>query len=146
LDFKFSLLRVIFGTFVNQSLEKIIIIGLNLTLLVTIGVPLFLTTTQVITETEQSLSFQQFVNDVDETILVADYNRTIQTRPLIIPSNITLETEYNQLIFKIYIDSWHILTRTYRCTILLSGSIIGGLQILTVNATDTVIQVIIQPV
>ncbi len=128
----------------NQSLEKIIIIGLNLTLLVTIGVPLFLTTTQVITETEQSLSFQQFVHDLDETILVADFNRTIQTRQLIIPDNVTLETEFNQLIFKIYIDSWHIITRTYRCTILLSGSVRSGLQFFTVNATDTVIQVIIQ--
>ncbi|MFX0078411.1 MAG: hypothetical protein ACFE8O_04155 [Candidatus Hermodarchaeota archaeon] len=130
----------------NQSLEKIIIIGLNLTLLVTIGVPLFLTTTQIITETEQSLSFQQFVNDVDEIILVADFNRTIQKRQLIIPGNVTLETEYNQLIFKIFIDSWHIITRTYRCTIRLSGSVKSGLQIFTVNATDTVIQVTIQSV
>lgn len=130
----------------NQSLEKIIIIGLNLTLLVAIGIPLFFTTTQVITETEQSLTFQEFVQEVDETILVADYNRTIQRRQLFIPSNVTLETEYNQLIFKVYIDSWHIITRTYRCTILLSGSAESGLQILTVNATDTVIQVAFQSV
>lgn len=146
MDFKFPLISIVLGTNVNQSLEKIIIIGLNLTLLVAIGIPLFFTTTQVITETEQSLTFQEFVQEVDETILVADYNRTIQRRQLFIPSNVTLETEYNQLIFKVYIDSWHIITRTYRCTILLSGSAESGLQILTVNATDTVIQVAFQSV
>jgi hypothetical protein len=137
-------MRVAVGTNVKQSLEKIIILGLNLTLLVTIGLPLLATTTQVITETEQSLTFQQFVQDVDEIILVADFNRTIQTRQLVIPENVTLETQYNQLIFKVYLDSWHVITRTYRCSIHLSGSVRSGLSVITVNATETIIQVTFQ--
>lgn len=130
----------------NQSLEKIIIIGLNLTLLITIGLPLLITTTQVISESEQSIIFQQFVLDVDETIQIADQSRTSISVQVMVPSNVSLEAELNQLIFKVYLGSWYIITRTYRCTILLSGPISNGLHLMTITSTNTSLQITFQPV
>jgi hypothetical protein len=130
---------------VNQSLEKIIIIGLNLTLIVTIGVPLLFATTQVITESEQSVAFQQFVQEVDETILLADQAQSVVSKQVFIPENVSLVTEYTQLIFKIYLGSWHMAARTYRCPLQLSGPQRSGLHLLTVNATSVLISIFFQP-
>ncbi len=129
----------------NQSLEKIVIIGLNLTLLVTVGVPLLFTTSQVILVTDQSLTFQQFINDIDETVLTADQSQTALVRKIIVPNNVSLEAEFNQLIFKVYLDSWYIITRTYRCVIFLTGPRGSGVHILTINASASSIQIVFEP-
>lgn len=129
----------------NQSLEKIIIIGLNLTLLFTVGIPLLFTTSQVIFVTDQSLTFQQFINDIDETILTADESQTALVKTIIVPNNVSLEAEFNQLIFKVYLDSWYIITRTYRCTIFLTAPLGSGVHILTVNASVSSIQIVFEP-
>ena len=123
----------------NQSLEKIIIIGLNLTLLVAIGVPLLFTTTQVITQSEQTLSFQNFVQEVDATILSADQERVMQTIQISIPVNVSLEAVHNQLVFKVFLEDWRIVTRTYRCPIQIDGAYQSGLHQLSVVASDTLI-------
>jgi hypothetical protein len=134
------------GTELNQSLEKIVLIGLNLTLIIAIGVPLFFTTTQVISETEQSLSFQQFVQDVDETILQADQSQTTLTKHIIVPANVSLECEKNQLIFKTYMTSWYIVTRTYRCPIFLTSSPEMGSNKLIITVNETLIQITFQAI
>ncbi|MFW9830250.1 MAG: hypothetical protein ACFFD8_00510 [Candidatus Thorarchaeota archaeon] len=128
----------------NQSLEKIVIIGLNLTLLITIGLPLLITTTQVISESEQSIVFQNFVNDVDSSILLADQSGESVSVRVVVPSNVTLEAEYNQLIFKVYLDSWYIITRTYRYTIFLVGPSHSGLHLLTITPTNSSLQILFQ--
>lgn len=123
----------------NQSLEKIIIIGLNLTLLVAIGVPLLFSTTQIISQSEQTITFQNFVHEVDEAILTADQERVTQTKQIIIPTNVSLEVVNTQLIFKIYLDDWHMVSRTYRCPIQIDGIIHSGAHRLTVSVSDTLI-------
>ena len=125
----------------NQSLEKIIIIGLNLTLLVTIGLPLLLATNQVISDTQQTVEFHQFVQEVDETILLADQNQSNITKHIIVPSNVSLSIEHTQLIFKIYLGSWQMAARTYRLPLQLVGPTQNGLHWLSVNATTTFISI-----
>jgi hypothetical protein len=128
----------------NQSLEKIVIIGLNLTLLVTIGVPLLITTTNVLSQSEQAIAFQQFVQDIDELILTADHERIFLTTQIFVPANLTLEAVNNQLIFKIYLENWHIVTRTYRCSLQISGLSDLGYHQLSVNATESIILITFQ--
>ena len=129
----------------NQSLEKIVIIGLNLTLLITIGVPLLFSTTQVLTQSEEIIAFQDFVQEVDQSIITADQERIFLTRLLFIPNNVTIEPVNNQLIFKIYLDDWHLVIRTYRCQIQVLGLLHSGNHQLSVNATDSIILVNFQP-
>ncbi len=128
----------------NQSLEKIIIIGLNLTLLVAIGVPLLFSTTQLISQSEQTITFQHFVQDVDEAIITADQERGFFVIQISIPVNVSLEAENNQLIFKVYLDSWHIVTRTYRCPIRINGQLNEGIHQLSVHATEELILITFQ--
>ena len=130
----------------NQSLEKILIIALNLTLLVTIGLPLLFTTTQVLTQSEEAQTFQQFVQDIDESIITADHERTYLTVQVIVPSNVTLEVVNNQLIFKVYLEKWHIVTRIYRCPLQISGLSSTGLHQLSINASEFVIQLSFQQI
>ncbi|MFX0169286.1 MAG: hypothetical protein ACFE89_08040 [Candidatus Hodarchaeota archaeon] len=130
----------------NQSLEKIIIIGLNLTLLVTIGVPLLFATTQVISETEHTVAFQNFVQEVDETILLADQGQSVIVKQVFVPVNVSILTENTQLIFKIYLGSWQMAARTYRCPLQLSSPTQSGLHWLTVNATSSSISISFQPI
>lgn len=134
------------GIELNQSLEKIVLIGLNLILLISIGVPLFLTTTQVISETEQSLMFEQFVQDVDESVLQADQSQNLFSKRIIVPANVSLECENNQLIFKTYLNSWYIITRTYRCPILLTASPEIGVNRLIIAVNETLIQIAFEAV
>jgi hypothetical protein len=129
----------------NQSLEKIIIIGLNLTLLLTIGVPLLFSTTHVLTQSEQMVTFQNFVQDVDQSIITADQERGFLSRPLFVPNNVTVEPVNDQLIFKIYLDDWHIVTRTYRCHIQVIGTFHSGNYQLSVNSTESLILVNFEP-
>jgi hypothetical protein len=129
----------------NQSLEKIVIIGLNLTLLVTIGVPLLFTTTQVLTQSEQLIAFQDFVQGTDQSILTADQTRSYLTTQLYVPNNVTLETVHNQLIFKIYLGEWHVITKTYRCPLYIISPIDSGTHQLSVNATESLILVTFEP-
>ncbi len=128
----------------NQSLEKIVIIGLNLTLLVSIGIPLLFTTTQVLSQSEQTIEFQQFVQDIDELILRADQNRSYLTTQIIVPPNVTLEAVSNQLVFKVYLENWHIITRTYRCSLQISGLSHSGYYHLSINATESIILITFQ--
>jgi hypothetical protein len=128
----------------NQSLEKILIIALNLTLLVTIGLPLLFTTTQVLTQSEEAQTFQQFVQDIDESILTADYERTCLTVHVNVPPNVTLDTVNNQLIFKVNLEKWHIVTRIYRCPVTVSGLSSNGFHQLSINATEFLIQLTFQ--
>ncbi len=130
----------------NQSLEKIVIIGLNLTLLVTVGIPLFFTTTEVLSQSEQVMAFQQFVQEIDELILVNVQEHTFQTVQILVPPNLTLEAVNNQLIFKIYIQDWHIVTRTYSCSLQVLGPIYEGLNYLSINATDLTILISFQKI
>lgn len=123
----------------NQSLEKVVIIGLNLLLLVSVGLPLLFTTTEVITETEQSLIYQHCIQVIDEAILLADQNRIPITREIAIPVNLTLEAEFNLLIFKYYLDGWFVITRSYRCFIVVDGFNQNQVHLLHVNANDTTI-------
>ncbi len=129
----------------NQSLEKIVIIGLNLTLLITIGVPLLFSTTQVLTQSEEIIAFQDFVQEVDQSIITADQERVFLTRLLFIPNNVTIEPVNNQLIFKIYLDDWYLVIRTYRCQIQVLGMLHSGGHQLSVNATESLILVNFQP-
>lgn len=129
----------------NQSLEKIVIIGLNLTLLITIGVPLLFSTTQVLTQSEEIIAFQDFVQEVDQSIITADQERVFLTRLLFVPNNVTIEPVNNQLIFKIYLDDWHLVIRTYRCQIQVLGLLHSGGHQLSVNATESLIRVNFQP-
>lgn len=129
----------------NQSLEKIVIIGLNLTLLITIGVPLLFSTTQVLTQSEEIIAFQDFVQEVDQSIITADQERVFLTRLLFIPNNVTIEPVNNQLIFKIYLDDWYLVIRTYRCQIQVLGLLHSGGHQLSVNATESLILVNFQP-
>ena len=128
----------------NQSLEKIVIIALNLTLLVTIGLPLLFSTTQVLTQSEQTVAFQQFVQDLDELILTADQERTCLATQIIVPTNVTLEAVNNQLIFKVYLEIWHIVTRTYRCSLQIIGLSNSGFHQISVNATEAIISITFQ--
>lgn len=128
----------------NQSLEKIVIIGLNLTLLVTIGIPLLFTTTDVLSQSEHVIEFQQFVQELDELILTNEQEQSFQTAQIIVPPNLTLEAVNNQLIFKVYIQDWHILTRTYRHSLQVIGPIYAGHNQVSINATDLAILISFQ--
>lgn len=130
----------------NQSLEKIVIIGLNLSLLVTIGLPLLFNTGQLLHQSEQAIAFQQFVQNIDELILSADNQQTCLTTEIFVPANLTLEAVNNQLIFKVYLDNWHIITRTYRSSLMISGLNQPGYYQLLINATESAIQLIFQPI
>jgi hypothetical protein len=129
----------------NQSLEKIVIIGLNLTLLLTIGVPLLFSTTHVLIQSEQMITFQNFVQDVDQSIITADQERGFLSRPLFVPNNVTLEPVNNQLIYKIYLDDWHLVTRTYRCQIQIIAPSHSGNYQLSVNSTESLILINFEP-
>lgn len=128
----------------NQSLERIIFIGLNLTLIISIGLPLLLSTTHVITETEQQLIYQQFINDVDETILFADQNQISVIRKINVPKNLTMETQLNQLIFQFFSGDWYVIHRSYRCMIILDAPSVNGPHLIQVNATTDTIHVSFQ--
>ena len=123
----------------NQSLEKIVIIGLNLTLLIAIGVPLLFSTTQVISQSEQAISFQQFVQNIDDLILTADQERTQITTQIVVPENVTIEAVNNQLIFKVFLKDWHIVTRIYRCLLQVVGYSQAGYYQLSISATESII-------
>lgn len=130
----------------NQSLEKIVIIALNLTLLVTIGLPMLFTTTQVLIQSEQALTFQQFVQDIDESIIAADQERSYLILQVTVPPNVTLEAVNNQLLFKVYLGNWHIITRTYRCLLQVNGLFTTGYHQLSINATELVIRLTFQQI
>ncbi len=128
----------------NQSLEKIVIIGLNLTLLVVIGVPLLFSSVQIISDSDQSITFQYFIQDLDESILLADQSRTKITRQIMVPENVSIDAVHNQLVFKIHLETWHIITRTYRCPIQLDGPTQSGNHLLSINVTEITIQITFQ--
>ena len=130
----------------NQSLEKILIIALNLSLLVTIGLPLLFTTTQVLTQSEEAQEFQQFVQNIDESILTADHDQTSLTIQVIVPTNVTLEAVNNQLIFRVYLERWHIVTRIYRCPLQVIGLSSTGFHQLSIDATEFVIRLTFQQI
>lgn len=125
----------------NQSLEKIVFIGLNLTILASIGLPLLFSTTQVLNELEQQLVFHQFIDEVDESVLLAYENRITLTRSIEVPPNLTISAESNQLVFRFYYNSWHVTSRSYQCMISVEGPVKSGPHIMTINATDTIIAI-----
>lgn len=129
----------------NQSLERIVFIGLNLALLVSTGVPLLLSTTQVISETARQLEYQQFIDEVDEAILFAEHNQVSTTREISVPENITLTAQYNQLVFKFYLGSWFVTTRSYEHNMTVEGPTAVGPHLLWVSMEDEGIQVLFQP-
>jgi hypothetical protein len=145
LDFKSHIEQAKYGTTLNQSLEKVAIIGINLFLLVSVGLPLLFTTTEVIIETEQSLRYQHCIQEIDEAILLADQNRIPITKEIAIPVNLTLKAEFNQLIFKYYLDGWFVISRSYRCYITVDGFNQGQVNLLHVNANDTTICLQFEP-
>ena len=103
-------------------------------------------TTQIISQSEQTITFQQFVQDVDESILTADQERGFVTLQISIPANVSLEVENNQLIFKVFLDTWHLVTRTYRCPIQISGQLSQGIHQLSVHATEELILITFQQI
>ena len=125
----------------NQSLEKIVFIGLNLIILTSIGLPLLFSTTQVLNELEHQLVYHKFIDEVDESILLAYENRIDLTRSIEVPPNLTISAESNQLVFRFFYNSWHVTSRSYQCMINVEGPIISGPHLLTINATDTIITI-----
>lgn len=129
----------------NQSLEKIIIIGLNLTILVSIGIPLLLSTTQIISEAEQQLIYQQFIDEVDETIIFAEQNWVSLNQTLNVPANISIEAQNHRLVFKFFCNGWHITTRSYQVKITIMGPTTDGPHLLQITAGDAHLHIIFKP-
>jgi hypothetical protein len=111
---------------------------------VTIGIPLLFTTTEVLSQSEQVKAFQQFVQEIDELVLTNEQAHTYQTTQIIVPPNLTLDAVNNQLVFKIYIQDWHIVSRTYSCSLQVFGPIYEGLNQVSINATELVILISFQ--
>ncbi len=133
-----------FGNKLNQSLERIIFIGLNLALLVSTGIPLLLSTTQVISESERQLRYQQFIDEVDETILFAERNQIFTTKEISVPENLTMSAQYNQLVFRFYLSSWFIISRSYGRNITVEGPSAPGPYLLCVSIDALSIEVLFQ--
>jgi hypothetical protein len=129
----------------NQSLERIIFIGLNLALLVSAGIPLLLSTTQVISEGERQLEYQQFIDEVDKTILFAEQNQVSTTRQISVPENLTVTAQYNQLVFRVYLGSWLVTTRSYEHNMTVEGPTAPGPHLLCISVEDVSIRVLFQP-
>ena len=129
----------------NQSLERIIFIGLNLALLVSAGIPLLLSTTQVISEGERQLEYQQFIDEVDKTILFAEQNQVSTTRQISVPENLTVTAQYNQLVFRVYLGSWLVTTRSYEHNMTVEGPTAPGPHLLCISVEDVSIRVMFQP-
>jgi len=128
----------------NQSLERIIFIGLNLALLVSTGIPLLLSTTQVISESEQLLRYEQFIEEVDKAILFAEQNQVFTTRQVSVPENITITAQYNQLVFRFYLGSWFAATRSYARNITVEGPTTPGPYLLCISLEELNIRVLFQ--
>lgn len=134
-----------FGNDLNQSLERIVFIGLNLALLVSTGIPLLLSTTQVISESERQLRYRQFIDEVDETILFADQNQVFTTKQISVPENLTVTAQYNQLVFRFYLGSWFITTRSYEHNMTVEGPTTPGPHLLCISLEELSIRVLFQP-
>jgi hypothetical protein len=120
----------------NQSLEKIIFIGLNLTLFVSVGIPLLLSTTQVITESEQQLAIQQFIDEVDESVFFSDQNGIPVTRTIYVPVNVTVTSQHHHIIFTFFYERWHTTALIYQHEVILDGPSSPGLHHLEVTVDD----------
>jgi len=129
----------------NQSLERILFIGLNLALLVSAGIPLLLSTTQVISEGERQLEYQQFIDEVDKTILFAEQNQVSTTRQVSVPANLNVTAQYNQLVFRFYMGGWLVTTRSYEHNMTIEGPKAPGLHLLSISVEDVSIRVLFQP-
>ncbi len=130
----------------NQSLEKIIFIGLNLTLFVSVGVPLLLSTTQVITESEQQIAIQQFINEVDESVLFADQNGIPVTSTIYVPVNVTVTSDNHHLIFTFYYERWHTTALIYQHEVTVEGPTSPGPHYLDVTVDDVYLYVVFDPI
>ncbi|MCW3988410.1 MAG: hypothetical protein NWE87_08900, partial [Candidatus Bathyarchaeota archaeon] len=117
----------------NQSLEKIIFIGLNLTLFVSVGIPLLLSTTQVITESEQQIAIQQFINEVDEGVFFSDQNGIPVTRTIYVPVNITVTSQHHHLIFTFFYERWYTTARIYQHKVTVDGPTSPGPHFLEIT-------------
>jgi hypothetical protein len=120
----------------NQSLEKLIIIGLNLTILVSVGLPLLLSTTQIISEAEQQLIYQRFIDEVDETIIFAEQNWISLNQTINVPANISIEAQNQRLVFKFFYNEWHITSRSYQVRIILTGPTTDGPNLFKIITGD----------
>jgi hypothetical protein len=129
----------------NQSLEKIIFIGLNLTLFVSVGVPLLLSTTQVITESEQQIAIQQFINEVDESVLFSDQNGIPVTSTIYVPVNVTVASQNHHLIFTFYYERWHTTALIYEHEVIVEGPTSPGPHYLEVTVDDVYLYVLFDP-
>jgi hypothetical protein len=128
----------------NQSLERIVFIGLNLALLASTGIPLLVSTTQIISESERQLEYQQFIDEVDEMILYVQQNQVSATRQVSIPNNITVSALHNQLVFRFYLNTWFVVTRSYEYNITVEGPAGPGSHLLSVSLRELIIQVLFQ--
>ena len=128
----------------NQSLERIVFIGLNLALLVSAGIPLLLSVTHVISESEQQLRYQQFIDEVDETILFAERTELFTTKHVSVPENLTMTSKQNRLEFRFYLNSWFLITRSYERNITVEGPSAPGAYVLCVSVDEFIIQVLFQ--
>jgi hypothetical protein len=128
----------------NQSLEKIIFIGLNLTLFVSVGVPLLLSTTQVITESEQQIAIQHFINEVDENVLFSDQNGIPITTTIYVPVNITVTSQQHHLIFTFYYERWHTTALIYQHQVIVEGPTCSGPHYLEVTVDDVNLYVVFE--
>jgi hypothetical protein len=118
---------------------------LNLALLVSAGIPLLLSTTQVISESERQLEYQQFIDEVDKTILFAEQNKVSTTRQISVPENLSITAQYNQLVFRFYLGSWLVTTRSYEHNMTVEGPTAPGLHLLCIFVEDVSIRVLFQP-
>lgn len=130
----------------NQSLEKLIIIGLNLSILVSVGIPLLATTTQVLIEAESQLEIQQFIDEVDATLLFAEENWLSTDQPIYVPPNITISSHHNHLLFRFFIyNSWHMVVRSYKHNITVDGPVTPGPHVLHVTVNTSTFHLHFEP-
>ena len=109
------------------------------------GIPLLLSTTQVISEGERQLEYQQFIDEVDKTILFAEQNQVSTTRQVSVPENLSIAAQHNQLVFRFYIGSWLVTTRSYEHNMTVEGPEAPGLHLLCISVEDVSIRVLFQP-
>ena len=121
------------------------LIGLNLALLVSTGIPLLLSTSQIISESERQLAYQQFIDEVDEVILHVEQNQVFTTKQISVPDNITVSSHQNQLVFRFYLSNWFVTTRSYDYDITVEGPASSGAYLLSVSLQESGIHVLFQP-
>lgn len=118
---------------------------MNLSILVSIGLPLLLSTTQILSEAEQQMIYQDFIDEVDKTVIFAEQNWISLNQTLNVPTNISIEAQNQQLVFKFFCNGWHITTRSYQVKITIMGPTTDGPHLLQIFTGDAQLNIIFEP-